>query len=111
MLVGVSNAAVVFLFEFVFGAAGIRIAALPEILDKCLALIVGGKFLKSGALLVGDDVRDFFAQPLLIGVSISFRIAFCRRFSSLLTLGLGLSWFLCPDHPAGESARMEIADR
>src|SRR5271157_343804 len=65
-LVGISNAAVIFLFELVFGAAGVGVAAVPEIFDKRLALVVRGEFLKSGSLFVGDDVGDFLAQPFLV---------------------------------------------
>src|SRR5208282_6296123 len=52
VLVAVSNAAVIFLFVLVFGAAGVRVAALPEIFDKRLALVVRGEFLERGSLFV-----------------------------------------------------------
>src|SRR5208282_701202 len=66
VFVGIGDAAVVFLFEFVLGAAGVGVAPLPERLDKLLPLVVSAELLEGRPLLRGDDVRDFFAQPLLV---------------------------------------------
>src|ERR1017187_6605790 len=67
MLIGVSNAPVIFLFEFVFRTAGVRIAALPEVFYERLTLVVGGEFLKGSPLFVSNNVGNFLAQPLLVG--------------------------------------------
>ena len=65
MLVGVSDAAVVLLFEFIFLAAGIRIAPIPKILNKRLFLFVSRELLERIPLFFGDDVGDFLVNPLL----------------------------------------------
>ena len=66
MLVRVSDAAVIFLFEFVLRAAGAGIAALPKSLDELLALVVGAQLPEGRPLFGGDDVRNLFVKPLLV---------------------------------------------
>ena len=66
VLVGVSDALVVFLAKFVFVGVRIRIAPPPEFFDKPFALVVSFQLLESFALFVGDDVRDVFFQPILV---------------------------------------------
>ena len=66
MFVGISDAAIVFLFEFVFRAARIGVAPLPKCLDKLLALFVRRVLLERRALFGRDDVGDLLVNPLLI---------------------------------------------
>jgi len=66
VLVRVSNALVVFLFELVFVSVRIRIATPPEFLDKPLALVVRRQLLESLSLFIGDDVSNVFLQPVFV---------------------------------------------
>ena len=68
MLVGVSDALVIFLAILVFVGVGIGIAAAPKLLDKALALIVGLELLEGLPLLIGDDVSDVLFQPILVSL-------------------------------------------
>src|SRR5208282_3246772 len=69
VLVGICDARVVLFFVLVlFGIRG-GIAALPESLDKVVALFVVRKLLESGSLFVGDDPDYVLIQPLLIGLA------------------------------------------
>src|ERR1700733_3544661 len=65
VVVGVSNAAVMLFFVFVF--LGIRrgVAPQPELLHKLLALLVGFQPLERLPFLVSDDVADILIQPFL----------------------------------------------
>src|SRR2546426_12279523 len=67
MLVRVSNPSVVLFLKLVFGAAGVGIAPLPELLDELFALFVRTQLLERTPLLVSDDIGDFLLEPLLIG--------------------------------------------
>src|SRR5450432_125743 len=67
VLVGVGDAAVVFFLKLVFHGVRGGIAAQPEIFDERLALLVGLETLERGALLIGDDVRHIFVEPLAVG--------------------------------------------
>src|SRR2546426_668522 len=67
MLVRVSNPSVVLFLKLVFGAAGVGIAPLPELLDELFALFVRTQLPERAPLLVSDDIGDFLLEPLLIG--------------------------------------------
>jgi hypothetical protein len=69
VFVRVSDAAVVFFFEFVLNGVGSGIAALPESFDEAVALFVIRELLEGGAFLIGDDVSDVFVQPLLVAAA------------------------------------------
>src|SRR5438270_157558 len=73
MLVGVSDALVIFLAILVFVGVGIGIAPPPKLLDKALALIVGLELLEGLPLFIGDDVSDILFQPILVSL-IQFRL-------------------------------------
>src|SRR5581483_10947426 len=66
MLVGISDALVVFLFEFVLFGVRRGIAALPESLDEIVPLFVVGQLFEGGPLLIRDDVGHILVQPLLV---------------------------------------------
>src|SRR6185503_14007001 len=68
MLVGISNALVVLLFELVFIGIRIRIAPAPEFLDKPLPLVIRCQFLKSLSLFVGNDIGDVLLKPVLVSL-------------------------------------------
>src|SRR6266700_6126844 len=76
MLVGVSDSAVILLFEFVGCASRIGIATLPEAFDELLALIIGGKLFECLPLFTSDNVRDFLVDPLLVRASQFLRCGF-----------------------------------
>ena len=52
--------------EFVFDRVRSGIAALPKSLDELLALFIGLQLQKRGAFFIGNDVGNFFFQPLLV---------------------------------------------
>src|SRR5205809_52811 len=66
MLIGVRDAAVVFVFELVVFAVRIGIAPLPERLDKLVALFVVRELHESFALFVADDPAHVFVEPLAV---------------------------------------------
>ena len=66
MLIGIRNPAIMLFFESIFGSIGIRIPALPELLNELLALLVGLEVHESATFLGGNDVDDVFVQPLLV---------------------------------------------
>src|SRR5208282_22770 len=77
VLVGVGDAAIVFLFEGVFRRIGVGITALPERLDELLAFFVCRKVQERAALLGSDDVDHILVQPLLVlGVEFLVEVAF-----------------------------------
>src|SRR2546426_725446 len=85
-LVGVGDAAVVLFLEFVFNRVRGGIAAQPELLDELLALFIIGQAQKGAALFVGEDVTDFFVQPLFVlGIEFLQQALF-----ALLALFIGL---------------------
>src|ERR1700722_17646648 len=64
VLVGVSDTAIMFFFEFVlFGIRG-RVAALPEGFYELVALLVVRELLEGGSLFVGNDPAHVLVQPL-----------------------------------------------
>ena len=67
VLVGVSDAAVIFLFELVLRTARAGVPPLPESLDELLALFIGRELFEGRPLFVRYDVGDFFGDPLLVG--------------------------------------------
>ncbi len=58
VVVGVCDAPVVLFAKLIFGRVGIGIAAQPELLDECFALLVVAQVLECLALFVGDDVGN-----------------------------------------------------
>ena len=80
LLIGVSDAPVIFFLELVLRVTGVGIAPLPEGLNELFPLIISGELLESTSFLVGNDVRDFFIEPLLIG-ALHF---FLHRLAALL---------------------------
>src|SRR5579864_1256247 len=66
VLVGVGDALVVLFFVFVLFGVRRRIAALPEGLNKVVALFVVGELLKRSTLFVGDDVDHVLVEPLFV---------------------------------------------
>src|SRR5437870_2136189 len=85
MLVGVSDAFVIFLAILVFVGVRIGIAPPPKLLDKTLALIVGLELLEGLPLFIGDDVSDVLFQPILVSL-----IQFGLNVARLLRWILGL---------------------
>ena len=63
-LVRVGNTAVMLFLELVLDRIRRRITPEPELLDELLTLFIRFQSLESSFLLVGDDVRDIFIQPL-----------------------------------------------
>src|ERR1035441_120873 len=53
MLVGIRDAPVVFLFEFVYHRTGGRVAAKPELFDEVLTFRLGSQPFECAALVVG----------------------------------------------------------
>jgi len=102
MLVGVSDALVIFLAILVFVGVGIGIAPPPKLLDKALALIVGLELLEGLPLFIGDDVSDILFQPILVSL-----IQFGLDIASLLRWILGLFAVLFCARPAG-TAKMRV---
>ena len=66
MLIGVGDAPVVLFFIFVIFSVRSRIAALPERLNKLVALGIGAQLLERGELFIGDDPADILVQPPLV---------------------------------------------
>ncbi len=66
MLIGISDAAVVFLFVFVLFRVRRGVAALPEGFNKVVAFFVVRELLKGGSFLVGNDPNYVLVQPLLV---------------------------------------------
>ena len=66
MLIGVGDAPVVFFFIFVVFSIWSRIAALPERLNKLVALGIRAQLLERGELFIGDDPADILVQPPLV---------------------------------------------
>src|ERR1035438_5808688 len=64
MFIGIRDAPVVLLFEFVLYRAGSRIAAQPELLDEALAFGIGLETFECGSFVVSDDVGDILVDPL-----------------------------------------------
>src|SRR5581483_2555601 len=62
-LVGICDATVVLVLVLVFDGIGSGIATQPELLDELVALLVVGKLVKGGALLVRNDPADVLVQP------------------------------------------------
>src|SRR5579862_2361635 len=90
MLVGVGDAPIVFFFEFVFRGAGVGVAALPKCFDELLPFIIRAQILERFPFLIGDDVRYFLLNPLLVGAFIFLR-------GLLLPLLLGFVGFILLD--------------
>src|SRR3972149_7839136 len=67
MLVGVSDAAIVFFLVVIGEGFRIGVAAQPELLDELLALFIILEASEDLPLLIGDDVADIVAQPLPVG--------------------------------------------
>jgi hypothetical protein len=63
--VGVIEAAVVLLLEFVPRRSRGGIAVFPERLDEDVPLAVGLELAENLPLVAGDDVNDLFVEPLL----------------------------------------------
>jgi hypothetical protein len=89
VFVGVSDAAVVLFFVFVFDRVRGGIAPEPELLDELIALFVVGELLKSRSLFVGEDpvpagpfVAAVFGRPL------SYPAAVLRRNLRRINKGL-----------------------
>src|SRR5947208_4034684 len=83
-LVRVGNTAVMFFLEFVLDGIRRRITPEPELLDELLTLFIRFQCLERRFLLVGDDVRDIFIQPLPQGAVPNLLL------TGLLVLLLGL---------------------
>src|ERR1700722_461605 len=66
MLVGISNAAVMFFLVFVLFGVRSWVAPLPECFDKVIALFVIRKLLECRALFIGNDPNHILVQPLLV---------------------------------------------
>src|SRR6266851_8716984 len=66
MLIGIFNAAVVLVLEFVIFAVRIGVAAVPECLNELLTLFFVRELHEGLAFVVGDDPTDIFVQPVLI---------------------------------------------
>ena len=52
--------------ELVCARGGIRIPAVPELLDEALLLFFGGQFLEDPFFVRRDDINDVFFQPFVI---------------------------------------------
>ena len=89
MLVSIGNALVVFLFEFVFVGIGIRIAPAPKFFNKPFPFIIGGQFLESLFLFIGDYVSDILLQPIFVGF-FEFGLNIAGLIHGILALPRGL---------------------
>src|SRR5690348_18452569 len=78
MLVGVGDAPVDLVLVRIVNAVGSGVAALPELLDELIALLVVAQLEKSFALLVGDDPAHVLIEPFLVGLAQIGR-ASCRE--------------------------------
>jgi hypothetical protein len=84
VFVGVSNPLVELLLEFVFDSVGIGIAAVPEVFDKLLALLVCVEFLPGVAFGLRED-QVVVVDPLLEGL-VRLRLDLARLFLRVLFL-------------------------
>src|SRR5882762_866876 len=66
VLIGISDATVVFLFEIVVWKIGIIAAAKPKLLDELLTFFIGVELQESAPLFRRDDVDHILVEPLLI---------------------------------------------
>src|ERR1700761_5268810 len=66
MLVGISDAGVMFLAILILRRVRIGIATQPELLDELIPLLVIAQALESLQLLVGDNPADILIDPLLV---------------------------------------------
>src|SRR5262249_43218637 len=74
MFVGVLDPAVMFILKSVVFAVRIRIAPVPERLNKFFALLFVGELHESFALVVSDDPADILVQPsLVIGTQLGLK--------------------------------------
>src|SRR5690242_14811874 len=64
-LVSVDDPAVELLLESILEAPGLRIAALPKLLNEAVTLLIGGEPFENGTLFVRDDVNDLSVQPVV----------------------------------------------
>ena len=62
-LVGVGDATVMLLFEFILDGIGSGVAAQPKLFDKLLALFVVIQTIESSAFLAGQDICDVLVRP------------------------------------------------
>src|SRR5579859_792211 len=62
----ISEAAIVLVFVFVFFGVGSGIAALPESLDKLVALRIGRQLFERGFFVPGNDPANVLIQPFLV---------------------------------------------
>jgi len=67
VLVRIGDAPVVLFLERVFRRTVVRIAALPEIFDEFVELLISVELVEVGPFLVGDDVGYVLVQPLRPG--------------------------------------------
>ena len=67
VLVGVGDTPIVLLAELVLRRIRIGIAALPERLDKRVALLIVAEALEGLQFLIRDDPVDVLVHPLLVG--------------------------------------------
>src|SRR6516225_1012483 len=63
MLVGISEPSIVLFLVGIIRRFGFRIAPTPENFNESLPLFIGGELEKSSALVLGNNVRYFIAQP------------------------------------------------
>src|SRR5947209_5327175 len=66
MLVGIRDTAIVLFLKLVLFRIWRGIAPQPELLDKALALFVGGETCERLPLLITDDVANVLVQPFLV---------------------------------------------
>ena len=66
MLVGIGDTAVVLFLVGIIDGIGIGIAALPELLDEVLALLIRLQSQESLAFGVCDDIGHVLAEPLFV---------------------------------------------
>jgi hypothetical protein len=64
--VGMINPTIVLSFEFILGRSRSRITMSPECLDENLPFLLGLELQKYGFFFRGDNIDNFFFQPLLI---------------------------------------------
>src|SRR5258705_6324562 len=83
MLIRISNTLIVFLFELVFISVGIGITAAPEFLNEPLTFVIGGQFLESLSLFVGNDISDVLLKPILVSL-LEFRLHIARLVHRIL---------------------------
>src|ERR1700694_1382289 len=66
VLVGIGNAFVILLFEFVLISVGIRIATTPELFNEALSFLVSLNFFECLSLIICNDVNNVFLQPVFV---------------------------------------------